>query len=67
MPAFHFKVLEDFAHVCNEQSAFLVEKLNKKTGQEIDIYPFVTLCTLDVICGKQSFCKFQPPGNNVLV
>ncbi|XP_046655329.1 cytochrome P450 4c3-like [Daphnia pulicaria] len=49
-PAFHFKILEDFVHVFNEQSAVLVGKLSEKVGQEFDIFPYITLCTLDVIC-----------------
>lgn len=51
-PTFHFKILEDFVHVFNEQSKILVEKLSKEVGQDFDIFPFITLCTLDVICGK---------------
>ena len=51
-PTFHFKILEDFIHVFNEQSAVLVEKLSEKVGQDFDIFPFITRCTLDVICGK---------------
>jgi cytochrome P450 family 4 len=53
-PTFHFKILEEFIHVFNEQSAVLVEKLNEKVGHEFDIFPFITRCTLDVICGKYS-------------
>lgn len=49
-PTFHFKILEDFVHVFNEQSAILVERLHEKVGQDFDIFPFITLCTLDVIC-----------------
>ncbi|XP_046655354.1 cytochrome P450 4C1-like [Daphnia pulicaria] len=49
-PTFHFKILEDFIHVFNEQSAVLVEKLGEKVGQDFDIFPFITRCTLDVIC-----------------
>ncbi|KAI9560159.1 hypothetical protein GHT06_014170 [Daphnia sinensis] len=49
-PTFHFKILEDFVHVFNEQSKTLVEKLTTKVGQDFDIFPFITLCTLDVIC-----------------
>ena len=51
-PTFHFKILEDFVHVFNEQGAVLVEKLKETTGKQIDIFPFITSCTLDVICGK---------------
>ncbi|XP_046655326.1 cytochrome P450 4C1-like isoform X2 [Daphnia pulicaria] len=49
-PTFHFKILEEFIHVFNEQSAVLVEKLGEKVGQDFDIFPFITRCTLDVIC-----------------
>lgn len=51
-PTFHFKILEDFIHVFNEQSVILIDKLDKKVDQECEIFSFVTLCTLDVICGK---------------
>ncbi|KAK4313960.1 hypothetical protein Pmani_014705 [Petrolisthes manimaculis] len=50
-PAFHFKILEDFLEVFNSQSTKMVEKLAKKAdGQRFDIFPYITLCTLDVIC-----------------
>lgn len=58
-PAFHFKILEDFVHVFNEQSAVLVGKLSEKVGQEFDIFPYITLCTLDVICGKRSLSFYS--------
>ena len=51
-PTFHFKILEDFIHVFNEQGAVLAEKLKGKVGQEFDVFPYITRCTLDVICGK---------------
>lgn len=53
-PTFHFKILEDFIHVFNEQSQVLIGKLNEKiskTGNELDVFPFITLCALDIICG----------------
>nr|QST15030.1 CYP4C33-like protein 1 [Diaphanosoma celebensis] len=51
-PAFHFKILEDFAHVFNEQSQILVSKLNEtlRNERELDIYQYITRCTLDIIC-----------------
>ncbi|EFX87732.1 hypothetical protein DAPPUDRAFT_192258 [Daphnia pulex] len=49
-PTFHFKILEDFVQVFNEQSAVLVQRLNEKVGQDFDVFPYITLCTLDVIC-----------------
>ena len=52
-PTFHFKILEDFVQVFNEQSVVLVQRLNEKVGQDFDVFPYITLCTLDVICGNE--------------
>lgn len=50
-PSFHFCILENFMPVFNEQSEILVSKLMAKAGKgRFDIYPYVTLCTLDIIC-----------------
>lgn len=53
-PAFHFKILEDFVDVFVEQSLTLLNKLKREVGNEsgFNIFPYVTLCTLDIICGK---------------
>lgn len=53
-PAFHFKILEDFVTVFNEQSRILVGKLKQVASNkdnDFDIFPYVTRCTLDIICG----------------
>ncbi|KAK7081204.1 Cytochrome P450 4V2 [Halocaridina rubra] len=50
-PAFHFKILEDFMDIFNSQSFKMVQKLREKAdGTQFDIFPYVTRCTLDVIC-----------------
>jgi cytochrome P450 family 4 len=53
-PAFHFKILEDFVDIFNEQSRVLVHKLHTspETGNPngFNIFPFIALCTLDIIC-----------------
>ncbi|KAJ9594698.1 hypothetical protein L9F63_014032 [Diploptera punctata] len=51
-PTFHFKILEDFIGVFLEQSAILVEKLKKEVDNDVgfNIFPYVTLCTLDIVC-----------------
>ncbi|XP_054711969.1 cytochrome P450 4V2-like [Uloborus diversus] len=50
-PTFHFRILEDFVSVFNEQSAVLVNKMEGFVGKSwIDIVPHITACTLDVIC-----------------
>jgi hypothetical protein len=43
----------------------MVEKLKKHLGcLSVDIYPFVTLCALDIICGERmvlSICNIIIP------
>lgn len=52
-PAFHFKILDDFIDVFNEQSAVLARKLSVEVGSEaFNLFPYVTLCTLDIVCGE---------------
>lgn len=56
-PAFHFKILQDFLPIINQEASKLVRKLAKPkyTTQNnhqggFDITPLITLCTLDTIC-----------------
>uniref|UniRef100_A0A1A9UXF2 Cytochrome P450 n=1 Tax=Glossina austeni TaxID=7395 RepID=A0A1A9UXF2_GLOAU len=50
-PAFHFKILDDFIDVFNEQSFILTRKLEREVGSEaFNVFPYVTLCTLDIVC-----------------
>lgn len=50
-PAFHFNVLKQFKGAMTECNNILIEKLETQcTGEPIDIYPFITLFALDVIC-----------------
>jgi hypothetical protein len=52
-PAFHFKILDSFVEVFSEKSKILVRKLQKEVRyQGFDIYPYITKCALDIICGK---------------
>lgn len=52
-PTFHFKILEEFIEVFDRQSNTFVQNLSKyKPSESFDVYPHVTLCTLDAICGK---------------
>jgi len=63
-PAFHFKILDSFVDISQKQGRILCQLLSERclrpqqepeglspTG-EIDVYPFITDCTLDIICGK---------------
>ena len=53
-PSFHFKILQDFLPIMCESANNLVSKLQKEacdTGEAYDIFPDLTLSTLDVVCG----------------
>ena len=54
-PAFHFQTLQGFLPIFNKQADVFVDRLKKRTQSNgvFDIYPFVTLCTLDIICGMR--------------
>lgn len=49
-PTFHFRILEDFLRIINEQAELLVSILEKQENEAFDIYPYLSRCTLDVIC-----------------
>jgi len=54
-PAFHFKILEEFVEVFGSKDRILIEKLEKHVnGSGFDIYPYISLYTLDIICGKHN-------------
>lgn len=48
-PAFHFKILEEFVPIFNEQSEILVKKIESVKDCD-DLFQLITLCTLDIIC-----------------
>ncbi|KAK7081205.1 Cytochrome P450 4V2 [Halocaridina rubra] len=64
-PAFHFKILEDFVEVFNHQSETLVSKLlDKANGNVFNIFPYITLCTLDIICETAMGCNVHAQENS---
>uniref|UniRef100_A0A1I8PNP3 Cytochrome P450 n=1 Tax=Stomoxys calcitrans TaxID=35570 RepID=A0A1I8PNP3_STOCA len=50
-PTFHFKILEEFVEIFNQQSAVFTERLTTKADGKtpFDIYPYVCSATLDII------------------
>ncbi|OQR71774.1 cytochrome P450 4V2-like [Tropilaelaps mercedesae] len=48
-PAFHFRILDEFATVMNEQAKIFVGRMGAKSPTE-DIVPYVTAVTLDIVC-----------------
>jgi cytochrome P450 len=66
-PTFHFKILDIFVEVFVEKSEILVKKLLPKVGGKgFDIYPFITLCALDIICGKLIICNLYKEEQDAL-
>ncbi|XP_052687181.1 cytochrome P450 4V2-like isoform X1 [Crassostrea angulata] len=50
-PTFHFKILNDFVGVFHDQASIMVKKLSQVAdGKEFDIFNYITLCALDIIC-----------------
>uniref|UniRef100_A0A1I8NHL3 Uncharacterized protein n=1 Tax=Musca domestica TaxID=7370 RepID=A0A1I8NHL3_MUSDO len=50
-PAFHFRILSEFKEPMEENCRILMRRLDEKVeGGEFDIYPYITLFALDVIC-----------------
>ncbi|XP_063704419.1 cytochrome P450 4c3 [Culicoides brevitarsis] len=50
-PSFHFKILDDFIEIFHEQASVMVKKLQKEVDNPgFNLFPYVTLCTLDIIC-----------------
>ncbi|RZB39211.1 p450 domain containing protein [Asbolus verrucosus] len=67
-PAFHFQILEQFVEVFESCGEKLVEIFEKQVGKDsFDVYPFVTLCSLDIICGKSSFPELMHHVSNICV
>nr|CAD7393407.1 unnamed protein product [Timema cristinae] len=52
-PAFHFKILEEHVPALNQMTNILTQKLMACTSDDtpVDIHKFITLCSLDIICG----------------
>ncbi|KAL5018624.1 hypothetical protein ScPMuIL_004346 [Solemya velum] len=63
-PAFHFRILNDFVSVFNEQAAVMLKNLEKQmNGDTIDIFPFITMCALDIICESAMGKHVNAQGN----
>ncbi|XP_044270354.1 cytochrome P450 4C1-like [Tribolium madens] len=65
-PTFHFKILDQFLDVFNSCGNILVQRLAKEVGKNsVDVYPFINLCSLDIICETSMGVKIKAQqGNN---
>jgi hypothetical protein len=57
-PAFHFQILDNFFDVFNKNADILCEQLTiantpvkGDSVEEVDVFPYLKKCTLDIICG----------------
>lgn len=50
-PTFHFSILDGFCNIFADKARIMVDKLAKHagTGKKIDVYPYITRATLDII------------------
>lgn len=66
-PAFHFRILNDFLPIMNQEATKLIVKLNQNkylgTEKSIDIAPLIALCTLDTICETAMGVNINSQGN----
>ncbi|CAL2046537.1 unnamed protein product [Caenorhabditis brenneri] len=51
-PAFHFKVLNDFLCVHDYQAKVFLDQIkpHADSGKEVDLFPYIKRCALDIIC-----------------
>lgn len=57
MPTFNPRILESFVEVFAVQSKILVQQMEiELDGAEFDVFNYISLCTLDIICGKSFIC-----------
>ncbi|XP_039301359.1 cytochrome P450 4c3-like, partial [Nilaparvata lugens] len=58
-PAFHFKILEHCIPIFNTNGALLCNELLETKNEEIEIEPFISKCTLDIICEAAMGCSLR--------
>ncbi|KAF7492036.1 Cytochrome P450 4c3 [Sarcoptes scabiei] len=66
-PAFHFRIIEDFLPIINEQSDILIKKLDlivQNGPKVIDVVSIITLCMLDIICETAMGSKLNLQANS---
>lgn len=63
-PAFHFSILETFFPILVENCDMLLRKMRSNLAlEEFDVFPIISKCTLDIICGNEFFSIF---GNYIM-
>ncbi|GIY30974.1 cytochrome P450 4c3 [Caerostris extrusa] len=65
-PAFHFRILDEFIPVFNEQANIFATEISSamEKAEWIDIAPIASLCTLDIICETAMGKKLNAQSNS---
>uniref|UniRef100_A0A0K0DZI4 Cytochrome P450 n=1 Tax=Strongyloides stercoralis TaxID=6248 RepID=A0A0K0DZI4_STRER len=65
-PTFHFHILKEFMKVFNKESKILIEELSKSDEKnvEIDVFPYMKRCALDIICDTSMGRKVDAQTNH---
>jgi cytochrome P450 len=65
-PAFHFRILEDFLIIFNEQAKIMSDIMRKEfsDGDDRNICPYISRCTLDIIGETAMDVKFASQSTN---
>lgn len=58
-PTFHNRMFDEFIEIFERNTHILIKKIEEKAKNNVNVYDLVTLCTLDIICGK--ITKLLPP------
>lgn len=69
-PTFHFKILEEFLPIFSKNSRILRELLKQKLAESkdgiVDIYPFISRCSLDIVCETAMGIELNSQSNTNL-
>ncbi|KAM7358986.1 cytochrome P450 4d8-like [Cochliomyia hominivorax] len=67
-PTFHFKILQQFTEVFDQQASILVECLAKNADgkRAFNVYPYICLATLDIIAETAMGTKINAQTNSKL-
>ncbi|GMR45854.1 hypothetical protein PMAYCL1PPCAC_16049, partial [Pristionchus mayeri] len=66
-PAFHFNVLKGYQDIFVKQAQVFIEQVDAyaDTGREVDLFPYVKRCALDIICDTDMSTQLNAQtGNN---
>ncbi|KAF4525162.1 hypothetical protein B566_EDAN014753 [Ephemera danica] len=66
-PAFHFNILHEFLPIFNKHALKLTQCLAAESAatskKGFDVFPYASLCALDIICGEHIFYSFRVNSN----